>query len=144
MTVSAASFVQSYPEFSNTTTFPVSSINYWIAIAGLMLTNTVRWGLGSATASSPPTTRLDFATELFVAHNLSLEAQATPSAAALAAGATPGLTPGILSSKSVGPVSAGYDTSAGINPDDGQWNLTIYGIRFIRLAKASALGPIQV
>jgi hypothetical protein len=144
MTVSAASFVQSYPEFSNTTTYPVSSINYWLAIAGLMLTNTRRWGLGSATASSPPTTRLDFATELFVAHNLALESAAALAAGALAAGATPGLTPGILNSKSVGPVSAGYDVASGIDPDDGQWNLTTYGVRFIRLAKASALGPIQV
>jgi hypothetical protein len=139
--ISTSSFRESYSEFSNTTTYPDSAVNYWIGIAGVLMSNTRRWGQGSTVAVSPPTTKIDFATECFVAHNLALEQLAQNAGNA---GGVPGLTPGILNSKSVGPVSAGYDTSAGIDPTAGHWNYTTYGMRFARLANGVGMGPLQV
>jgi hypothetical protein len=132
MTISAATFVVDFPEFSNTTLFPTSSINYWINYASLLVNPTIFGGPGNATPSSPPDNLYDILLELFTAHNLVLEGQAQKDAAA---GNIPGLTTGPISSKHVGPISVSYDVGAGIDPDDGQYNLTIYGTRFINLYK---------
>jgi len=137
MTITAAQLRQDYPEFTSTTAYPDSSINYWINMATLML-NTNRWGAASTTSTLAI---YDIGMELFVAHNIVLEAKAQAEAAA---GAPPGSSTGPVSSKSVGPVSVSYDTQAGIEKDAGHWNLTIYGTRFIKLAKQFGAGPIQV
>lgn len=129
MTVTTASFRADYPEFGDVTAYPDSGVTYWITIAGLLL-NTCRWQ-----------NMLDVATELFVAHNLVLERQAQKSAAN---GAVPGLSTGPVSSKTVGPVTQAYDTTAGINQDAGHWNLSTYGTRFYQLMQMFGAGPIQV
>lgn len=129
MTVTPASFRTDYPEFADTTAYPDSGVTYWLTVAGLLL-NTLRWQ-----------DMLDVATELFVAHNLALERQAQKSAAS---GAVPGLSTGPVSSKTVGPVTQAYDTTAGIEEGAGHWNLTVYGTRFIGLVKMFGAGPIQV
>jgi hypothetical protein len=132
MTISATSFVTDFPEFSNTTLFPVSSINYWINYASLLVNPTIFGGPGDAAPTNPPDNLYDILLELFTGHNLVLEAQAQTTATA---GGIPGITTGLITSKHVGPVSVSYDVRAGINPDDGQYNLTIYGTRFINLYK---------
>jgi len=129
MTVTAASFRTDYPEFADDTAYPDSGVNYWIKVAGLLL-NPCRWQ-----------DMLDVATELFVAHNLVLERQAQKSAAT---GAAPGISTGPVSSKTVGPVTQAYDTTAGINTDAGHWNLTTFGTRFYQLMQMFGAGPIQV
>lgn len=91
-------------------------------------------------ALSPPTL-YDIATELFIAHNLVLERRAQDEAAA---GAAPGVTTGPVASKSADKLSVSYDVAAGIDAKDGQWNLTIYGTRFIRLVKIRGMGPLTV
>jgi hypothetical protein len=132
MTISATSFVVDFPEFSNTTLFPTSSITYWINYASLLVNPHIFGGPGSASPTNPPNNLYDVLLELFTAHNLVLEGQAQQTAAA---GGLPGLTTGPISNKHVGPVSVSYNTEAGINPGDGQYNLTIYGTRFINLYK---------
>lgn len=129
MTVNIATFRADYPEFANAATYPDSAITYWLKVAGLLL-NACRWQ-----------DMLDVATELFVAHNLVLERQAQKSAAG---GAAPGLSTGPVSSKTVGPVTQAYDTTAGINSDAGHWNLTTFGTRFYQLMQMFGAGPIQV
>jgi hypothetical protein len=129
MTTTSAVFKGHYPEFVCPDTYPQSQVNYWIDIAYQLL-NARRWGR-----------QLDLAAELFVAHNLTLEARAQKEAAN---GGIPGGTVGPINSKSVDKVSIGYDTSAGIEKDAGHWNLSIYGTRFIRLAKLFGAGPIQI
>lgn len=140
MAVTAKSFVTDLPEFSNETNYPPSSINYWIAI-GVMMLNQGFWGAPSDTATSPPTTMIDFAMEMWVAHNIVLEKQAQDAASV---GGDPGTKQGVLNSKSVGGVSAGYDVQAVMELDAGFWNMTIYGTRFIRLARQVGAGPIQI
>lgn len=120
--------------------FPPSSIAYWIAVAGLLL-NPNYWGAGSSTPQSPPTTMVDFATELFVAHNLALEAQA---AKAASVGGIPGQTQGVISSKGVGSVSLGYDVNLVTNEDGSFWNATQYGVKFLWLARLVGSGPVQI
>lgn len=129
MSIDIATFRQDYPEFASVTAYPDSGITYWLKIAGLLL-NASRWQ-----------DMLDVGTELFVAHNLALERLAQKSAAT---GAVPGLSTGPVSSKTVGPVTQAYDTTAGIVPDAGHWNLTTFGTRFIQLVLMFGAGPIQV
>lgn len=103
------------------------------------------WGPSSLTADSPPTTVADFATEMFVAHQIVLEKQAL---AAAATGGDPGTKIGIINNKSVNGASIGFDvaTVAGgkMQENAGYYNQTIYGMRFYRLMKIRGSGPIQI
>lgn len=234
MTVTAASFRADLPEFANESQFPIPVINYWLAIAkillgigsgspptvcsftGSILNNVLNvtalgygslsllpllvqgnnivgltpaitgqisgaqtgigtyalnfsaaepiaaetmvaiqsgtgvggspfWGPSSLTANSPPTTLADFATEMWVAHQIVLEKQAIGQAAT---GGNPGTAIGIISSKSVNGVSVGFDVGAiaggNMQANAGYYNQTIYGMRFYRLMKLRGAGPIQL
>lgn len=140
MTVSVASFRASFPEFGNTTQFPDSIITYYLALSGILL-NQRRWGIGATVAVSPPTTMYDIGTELFVAHHIAVERAAMDTAAN---DGIPGVTKGPTASESVGPVSISYSPGDVIEPGAGHWNLTVYGLRFIKMARFQGAGPIQV
>lgn len=129
MSVTVASFRGHFNEFASGTRFPNALIEYWAAIAA-QLVSPDRWG-----------NLTDVGIELFVAHNLSLERRALDEAAR---GATPGASPGIVSDKAVDKVKVGYDTQGGAELGAGHWNLTIYGTRYIRLARMMGAGPVQV
>lgn len=118
-----------FPEFASTVVYPTSQVTFWITLAYKLL-NAQRWG-----------NVLDQGVELFVAHNLAIEARAQADAAK---GGIPGQQVGPVSSKSVDKVSMGYDTGSGIEPGAGHWNLTIYGTRFVRLMRMFGAGPVQV
>jgi hypothetical protein len=139
MTVSAVTFRESYPEF-DATAYPTSAVNYFLAVATILL-STARFGVGATAAASPPTTEYDLVTELFVAHFLTLEKRAQDAASA---GGVPGEVQGPVASKSVGPLSVSYANSAVIQLDAGHWNNSMYGIRFIQLARYFGAGPIQI
>lgn len=128
MAVTSNTFRQHLPEFADQTDFPPSVVDYWISIAVGML-NASRW-----------MNMLDHGIELYVAHQLTLEAKAMQTANN---GGLPGTTPGIMNNKSVDKVSVGYDTSSVVELDAGHWNLSIYGLRFIRLARMFGAGPLQ-
>jgi len=135
-----ASFRLDWPEFTSVALYPTPVVSFWLTVAGLLL-RTERWGNGSATATNPPTTIYDVATELFVAHNLVLERQAAKTASA---GGTPGVSKGPVASMSVNGVSIGYDTASGLEEGAGHWNLTTYGTRLKRLMDLFGAGPVQV
>lgn len=79
---------------------------------------------------------------LFVAHFLSLDERENRVARR---GGVPGQGAiGVLSSKSIGSVSAGYDTSSGSEDGAGQWNMTSYGRRYIHFAKLVGMGGVQI
>lgn len=115
-------------------------MTYFIAVAALLMTS--RWGVGATVAVSPPTTLYDLGAELFVAHHLVLERQAMDAAAI--AGGVPGLTQGPASSEGVGPVSISYDNGQVTYEGAGPWNATMYGLRWMRLARSISAGPLQV
>lgn len=129
MTVTAASFRTDFPEFASTTTFPDGQVNFWIGLAGKMMA-TERWG-----------ELLDAGTELFIAHNLAIQAKDVKSAASGGAGGTSG---GVVASKSVDKVSIAYDTSASTIEGGADLNLTTYGTRYLRLARMVGAGGLQL
>lgn len=129
ITVTESIFRTDFPEFTDTTIYPTSSVNFWLSYAVLLL-NAQRWS-----------TVVNLGAELYIAHNLVLEAKAQAEAAN---GAPPGVTTGPIAGKSVDKVSINYDVNAGIVPDAGHWNLTIYGTRFIQMSRMFGAGPILV
>lgn len=138
--ITAASFRIDFPEFGSSVDYPTSVINYYLALAGMLL-NKRRFGQPAATVSNPPTVMYDMATELFIAHFITLEAQARKAAQS---GGTPGLVQGPTNSKAVGPVSISFDSQAVVYPDAGHWNATMYGIRFMNLVNMFGAGPVQI
>ena len=127
--IAAAQFVSDFPEFADAGIFPPSSINFWAAVAAMLL-NPARW-----------MRTLPLAMELFIAHNIVLEAQAQQSADL---GGIPGLNRGIIASEAGGSVNVSYDTAGALVPDAGHWNLTTYGTRLMWLVSMFGAGPIQV
>jgi hypothetical protein len=129
MSVTVASFRAAFIAFSDATKFPDPAIQMWLDAAVLMV-NASRWA-----------TLTDLGVQLYAAHNIVLESQADRAASK---GRVPGLQAGILTSKGVGGVSAGYDVSSVTEDKAGHWNLTTYGTRFYRLSKLMGAGPMYV
>jgi hypothetical protein len=129
ITITPQSLRLDFPEFGDPQRFTNSQINFWIGIAGKLL-NSFRWG-----------DLLDHGAALFVAHHLALSAKAQLTAQA---GGVPGATQGVLTSKSVDKVSAGYDPSSVTLEGGGIYNTTSYGVEFLYLARQIGTGGIQV
>lgn len=118
-----------FPEFSSTTSYPDAVVNFWLGVAGNMLIAS-RWG-----------NMLSVGIELYAAHNLVLEAQ---DAMTTAVGGIPGVSKGLVSGESIDKGSVSYDSASAAEANGGNWNLTKYGTRFIRMAKMFGAGPIQL
>lgn len=124
-----STFRAGFPEFNNGTKFPDSLINFWLTV-GTKLLNCDRWG-----------DLLEQGLSLYIAHNITLAAQAQKDASV---GGAPGASKGPTSAKAVDKVSISYDTQASIEESAGYYNLTTYGTQFIRLARLMGAGGIQV
>jgi hypothetical protein len=74
---------------------------------------------------------------LFVAHHLTLFGGRRRGAGGKS-------TSGLISSKSVGGVSASYDTTSTGMDGAGQWNATNFGKRWMELAELVGMGGVQV
>lgn len=127
--VTPAQFVGDYPEFSDTSKYPVGTIQYWLAVATVLL-DPLRWG-----------TMLQIGVELLVAHELVLETQAQSTALV---GGWPGISRGPISSEAAGAVNLSYDSVQALETEGGNWNLTVYGTRFLRWARMAGAGPLQI
>lgn len=121
-------FRNDFPEFANTTDYPDGVITFWLNVAIIMV-NPQRWIRST-----------NLGQELFTAHNIVLEKMAADTTGA---GGWP-ISKGPISSESPGAVGVSYDTSSASEKEAGHWNLTVYGTRFIHLAKLMGSGPIQV
>lgn len=128
MAVTVVKFRADFPEFANASTFPTAQVQFYIGIAALLLGP--RWG-----------NLLDFGTELFVAHNLSVEFESTRAAAR---GANPGAIVSPVTGGAVDKVSYQRAASSVLDPKNGHWNLSQYGLRYIRLVSMVGAGPVQV
>jgi len=129
MSVDTCEFKKVFPEFVDDEKYSPSQIEYWGSIADLRL-NADRWG--------------DLITHgkyLFIAHNIALSAQAV---AAANKGASVLQSTGLISNKSVGDVSIGYDTGASNEENGGNYNLTRYGRELLRLARIVGIGGAQL
>lgn len=129
MSITATQLRTDFPEFADTTTYPDTTMEFWLSVAVITLPED-RW-----------TTLLNVGTELFVAHHLVLAAQAADD---VAVGVTPGDVTGPATSKAVDKVSVSYDAGNVSLTDGGFWNMTSYGIRFLQLARMIGAGPVQL
>lgn len=127
--VNAEQFVGDFPEFKDSSKYPQESISYWLAVATVLL-DPCRWG-----------SMLQIGVELLVAHELVVEAQAQDTALV---GGWPGVSKGPISAESPGAVSLSYDSEPALEIEGGNWNLTVYGTRFLRWARMAGAGPLQV
>ena len=125
MTLTPAQFRADFPEFADSVAWPDTQVGAELAL-GATYINEDRWGVSAVKGA-----------ELVAAHFLVLAKRD-------GAGALPGEVKGLLTSKSVGGVSAGYDLSAVLEADAGFWNLTAYGLRYYRLARQMGAGGMQV
>lgn len=78
---------------------------------------------------------------LYVAHEITLAARDAKSGGM---GGAPGGTSGPINSKTVGSVTASYDTQQVAEKDAGFWNLTTYGKQFIRLSRLFGAGCVNL
>ncbi|HDR8927233.1 DUF4054 domain-containing protein [Burkholderia vietnamiensis] len=122
-------FRTNFPEFSDTTTYPDSLVQFWMTVA-VSLVNADRWA-----------ELTDMGVALVTAHHLALAVKDQKMAAV---GGAPGQVSGPQSSKSVDKVSASYDTAAVAIKDGGFWNATMYGVRYLSLAQMMGSGGIQL
>jgi len=129
MTVTVVSFRAAFPEFTDAPTYPQPEIQFWLDLSAKLL-NSDRWG-----------ELLDFGAQLFVAHNLCLQAASKTGAAG---GGLPGQVVGPTTSASVDKVSYSRDASSAMDPANGHWNLSTYGLRYKQLLSMIGAGPIQV
>jgi hypothetical protein len=119
MTLAYSDFIAGFPEFTDSTKYPVATFNFWAAQANDNVGWARRMTLGQQTLAQC----------LFVAHNVALAAKA---AAEAAIGAIPGQVTGALTSKSIDKVSTGYNPTSTIE-GAGPWNLTTYGQRYYQM-----------
>lgn len=126
---SLADFRNEMPEFADSSKYDDGIVQMYLDLAVALLP-LARWGNWY---------RLGI--KMFVAHNLVLDQQATQAGQR---GGLPGMTAGIMSSKSIGSVSVSYDTQAGIEVDAGHWNMTTFGRRFINAVRMVGAGGVQV
>jgi hypothetical protein len=127
--LTASTFRQQWPAFSDIGVYTDAVYNFWQGIAAFRL-NAERWGA-----------MLDFGTSLFIAHHLVLAARDVTTANA---GGIPGVVNGPQSSKTVESASVSYDTKAISLTDGGYWNLTTYGIQFLQISRMIGAGGIQL
>lgn len=118
-----------FPEFSDTTAYPDSFIQYWLNWAYILLNENRFLSV------------LPLAVSLWTAHNLVEERRAFLESLK---GGPPGMAIGPTSSKAVKDVNVSYDIASVSEKDAGDYNQTIYGRRFYKLLMLAGMGPMQV
>jgi len=129
MSFTITQFRIDFPEFVDDTIYNNAIITYWSNLA-IKLISESRWG----------SVYID-GVNLFVAHNITLQAQDIKTASG---GGVPGSVGGATTSKSVGQVSKSYDTTSTAIKNGGDWNATSYGRRYLNLARMFGVGGLHV
>lgn len=124
-----AEFRARYPEFASTTVYPDVIVQDWLDTADTFLVPE-RWG-----------TSLNLGIGLFTAHFLALGRQ---SALSGANGAAPGVSSGVVASKSLGGASISYESIQGSFNNAGAWALTTYGRQYWTLFRMIGMGGLQL
>jgi Protein of unknown function (DUF4054) len=121
------------PAFADATTYPDGTVQYFLDLSGVMI-NPSRWGQMTVEGM-----------ELITAHFLTLQRYAFLKAGggAGAAAGVPGLSGGLVSSKSVSKVSVSYDQSSTAIEGGGPWNYTVFGQQFLQWAMMAGTGGYE-
>jgi hypothetical protein len=116
--------------FDDPQAYPDAEIEPWLTLSDIMFNDNI-W-----------LTLKPIGQALFVAHNLVLAAR---DKRATDRGGIPGQSgSGILSSKSIGGVSASYDVGSGLEQGAGYYNLTTFGTRLYRMFGLVGMGGRQL
>jgi len=130
-TLTAQQFRAEFPAF-DTGKYTNESITFWINQAinnpNGPIIDPCRWGQF-----------YDLGIRLWIAHNLTIYGDVEHRERV----GSGGLATGLISNRSVGPGSVGYDVRAGFEDNAGNYNLTIYGQQFLRYLRMAGAGPIQ-
>lgn len=118
-----------FPAFASEPAYPDDVLQFWIDFAVIMLI-VARWGTAAGMGYA-----------LFALHNVILEKQSGKTAAT---GGIPGVATGATVAKAVDRVSVNYDANATMELDAGHWNYTVYGQRFIRMARMMGAGAVAI
>lgn len=127
--VTTVTFRADFPEFGDAGIYSDASVTFWLNIS-VALVQQDRW-----------LDLTDMGVELATAHQLVV---ASPNQTTAAKGGTPGQLPGLTVSKAVDRVSVSKDYSGTTLDDAGFWNMSTYGIQFLRLARMFGAGPVQL
>lgn len=127
--MTVAEFRARYPEFASSVTYPDVTVQEWLDTAASFLVP-ARWG-----------TSLSLGIGLFTAHYLALGRQ---SALSEGSGAAPGVSSGMVASKSLGGASVSYESLLGQFKDAGAWALTTYGRQYWTLVRLVGMGGMQL
>ena len=123
-------FRATFPEFADASAYPDTQVAFYIALGG-KLHAADRWG-----------DLLDYGVSLFVAHELTLGAEAARQAKAKQ---TPGQVRGAVTSMSADGVSWSREGVSSVSdPSNGHWNLSTYGLRWKEMANLVGAGPVYV
>ncbi len=128
MTITVGQFRANWPEFTNTTQFPDLIIQNWLTFAYSVLP-ACRWGA-----------QQDMGASLYAAHMVTRQALAMAEGSN---GQPPGLSPGVIASKTVGELSIAYNVEAA-NPQSSFWNTTIYGQQFSHISRMIGAGALTL
>lgn len=123
-------FRKDFPVFQNRDKYDDSAVNFWLGLSYAHFFNQQRWG-----------DTLNIGVEMFVAHQLVLEAM---SLASVTVDGNPGEYTGAIAAESGDKVSVNYDTNGSLDEGAGHWNLTTYGKRYIRMARMIGAGGLQL
>ena len=127
--VTPAQFRQNFPAFVDESRYTTTQIQMWLNEAYNSM-DPNRW-----------TTNLDTYAQLKAAHFLILFTQSQQAANR---GASPGQSPGVVSSKGVGPASMSFDTANSVGQGGDYWNQTVYGQQYWRKARLIGMGGAQL
>ncbi len=124
-----AMFRQMFPEFRDSSQFLDELVRPWLTLWSGQLRECVwqsLWHVGVYLAT---------------AHVIALSKR---DSLITARGGIPGMAVGVVSSKAVSGVSISYDTNAGLLAGAGDWNLSVYGVRFLGLARMVGTAAVQI
>jgi Protein of unknown function (DUF4054) len=127
--IEVCAFRAAFPEFEDTAKYPDAQICFWGEVAEKQVVAR-RWKC-----------QTQLGIYLYTAHEITLAGNNYQTGNN---GGTPGGQSGPMNSKTVGSVTAAYDTQQGMEKDAGWWNLTSYGKQFIRLSRIFGSGGLQL
>jgi hypothetical protein len=129
--VSVARFRKDFPLFADDTVYNDHTVQFWLDIAGIGVLPRF-WCQFTVLGQ-----------ELYAAHFLALQQYNMLRSMGGTAASVPGMPMGLMTSKSVGKVSVGYDYSSSSMEGWGPWNLTMWGQQYAFYAQMVGTGGYE-
>ena len=119
--------------FADSAVYPDPDVQFWLTAAHTLLVPE-RWG-------GEDSDLYKLGTQCFVAHYITVDALMAKEAGN---GGIGGLRGGMIASEGGDKVNVSFDMASVAEDGGGQWNQTVWGKRYYRLARIVGAGPVQV